>query len=292
MLAAFRGRYRICECERGFTYSGSADEQCVGAALEPASEQLVQLGIAAGRELAGKRFVMLGRHEAREDPQATLCNRKVVEAAAESNAAHLDYADPSSLCPVIDRELFEHDDAVRNRMQLQIILGGREIVEEHDGAIAVGEEMLQGQHLAPVTKRVLGKQTQLGKAVEHDARRVDPLDLLEDQTGRFAQLHLGGMEDRELPVRIERGLGGDQLKDVHALQGPAVPLCDDRQLPLGLGQGDIEHAFTITHAAEKELQRNRGFARARPPLVQIHPIGVEAAAQNVIQAVAASRNSR
>ena len=151
--------------------------------------------------------------------------------------------------------------------------------------------MFQGQHLAPVTKRVLGKQAQFGQAVEHDAVGIDPLDFPEDQAGRLAQLHFGGMKHRELALRIERRLRRNQFEDVDAVQRPAVPLRHDVQLALGFGQRNIEHALSVPHPPQQELKRDGGLARAGLPLVEIHPVGVEAATQDVVQPGAAGRYS-
>ena len=170
---------------------------------------------------------MFGGDQAGKDPQASRFDREIMEAAAKPDAAHFDHAKPPPLRAVIDGELLEHHDAVRNRVQLQVVLGRREVVEQHDRAFAVGEEMLQGQDLAPVAQRVLGKQAQLGQAVEHHAGGIDALDLLEDEIGRFAQLHLGGMEHRELAVRIERRLRWHQFEDLDALERPAMPFRDE-----------------------------------------------------------------
>ena len=43
-------------------------------------------------------------------------------AAAELDSAHLDHAKPSPLGAIVDRHLFQQHDAMRDRMELQIVL--------------------------------------------------------------------------------------------------------------------------------------------------------------------------
>ena len=65
---------------------------------------------------------MFGRHQAGEYLQAASLDREIVKPAAKPDAAHLDHAEPAPLGAVIDRELFEHHHAVRDGMELQIVL--------------------------------------------------------------------------------------------------------------------------------------------------------------------------
>src|SRR3546814_6970159 len=79
---------------------------------------------------------------------------------------------------------------------------------------------------------------------------------------------------------------------IDSVEGPAVPLGDQLQFVLGFREGYIENALALADPFEQELQRNGGLARARATFVQVHAVGVEAAAENVIQPLAASGNAR
>src|SRR5262249_11879926 len=157
----------------------------------------------------------------------------------------------------------------------------------HHRAIAAGEEMLEGENLPPVAQRALRQETQFRQAVEDDAAWIDLLDALEDELGRLAQFHLRRMEDGQLPLGIDRRFRRYQLKDVDAVERPAMASRHQLQLTLGLGQGDIENALSQAHAFEQELQRDRGLAGTRAPLIKIKTVRVEATAENVVEAGAA-----
>src|SRR3954469_14965486 len=130
MLTTGCRRDRIGQRERRLADTGGAQKKRTGAALEPSSQELVELRIAARRQLTDERGVMFPRDQPGAYPHPSRFNGEIVEAAAKSNAAHLDDAQPPALCSIIDGELFEHHHAMRDRMELQIVLGGREVVEE------------------------------------------------------------------------------------------------------------------------------------------------------------------
>jgi hypothetical protein len=167
-------------------------------------------------------------------------------------------------------------------VELEIVHGGRQIVEKDDGAPAIGEEVLQGEDLPPITQRILGEEPHLRKTVEHDARRVGLLDLVEDQLRRLAELHLGRVEQRLLALGIEACLRRDQLEERDIVEGPAVPRSDESQLPLTFRKGDVEAFLAAPRAFQKIVQRQRRLSRAGLALDQVDPIGVEAAAENVV----------
>ena len=83
VLAAPRGRDGVGQRHRRLADARRADQQGVGAALQAAAQQLVELGVAARRVVAGERGVMLGRHQARKDLQPAALDREIVKAAAE-----------------------------------------------------------------------------------------------------------------------------------------------------------------------------------------------------------------
>ena len=167
-------------------------------------------------------------------------------------------------------------------MEMKIVLLRAEIVQQDDGAVAASEKMLQRQDLAPVPKRALREQAQLGQTIKHDARRIDPLDLIEDEFCRLAQFQFGGMENGEFAIRVERRLGGHELENVDPLERPAVTLRDKPQFSRGLGQGDVENPLAMENALKQKLQRDRGLAGARMTLVEIEPVAIKPAAEDVV----------
>ena len=124
------------------------DEEGVGAAFEPAPQQLVDVGVAAGRQVAGEDLVMLGGDEPGMYRQTPPFDGEVVEAAAELDAAHLDDAKATALGAIIHGELLQQHDAVRDRMELEIVLVSRQIVEQNDRAVSAGERNASNPALA------------------------------------------------------------------------------------------------------------------------------------------------
>ncbi len=177
-------------------------------------------------------------------------------------------------------------------VKLQIVLLRSQIVEHDHGAAALGEEVLQGQHLPAVAQGALRQEPELGEAVDHHAAGVGSRDLLEDQPGGFVEFDLRGMEEGQFLPRIQGGLGGHQLEDVEAVEGPAVPPRDQSQLAGRLRQGDVEHALAVAHAFEEELQGDGGLPGARTALVEIEAVGIQSAAQDVVEAGAAGGDAR
>ena len=150
-------------------------------------------------------------------------------AAAEGHAAQLLDPQAAPLRAVLGRELLEVDDAVGEALQLQVGRVGGAVVEEDDRAAAAGEELLQGQDLAPVAQRVAGQQPHLGEGVEDDPRRLDLLHDVEDALRGLVQLDLGGVE--EGVVALQPLLAGRQLVEADAVEGPAVGAGDRRSAP-------------------------------------------------------------
>jgi hypothetical protein len=126
-----------------------------------------------------------------------------VEPSPEPNTAELDHPEAPALGAVVGVQLLEEDDAVRDALHLEVVVLARHVVEEEDRAVPPAEELLESEDLSPVAQRVPREQPQLRERVEHDPRRPDPLDLLEDRPGRLAELHFGGMEEGVLVVGPE-----------------------------------------------------------------------------------------
>jgi hypothetical protein len=62
-----------------------------------------------------------------------------------------------------------------------------------------------------------------------------------------------------------------------------VPLGHKAKLSLALRQSDVKSGLTLSRPVEKILQRNGCFAGARFALQEIEPLGIEAAAKDVVE---------
>jgi hypothetical protein len=171
-----------------------------------------------------------------ENLEAAPANHEVVVSADELDSTHFNDAQSTALRAVLDCQLFQQHYAVRDRMQLQIVASRSEVIQQNDRAAPTSEKVLERQHLPPVTKRALREQPQLRKAVEHYPRRVQLFDSVENQLSRFAQLHFGRMQHRELTLRVQRGFRRYEFENVDAVERPAVPLGDQPQFLHGFRQ--------------------------------------------------------
>jgi hypothetical protein len=104
---------------------------------------------------------MLGRHQAREDYNATGTDGEVVVAATESLRAILDHAQAPALGAVVRGRLLQQDDAVRDTVHRLVERVGREVVEHEHGDAVAREIVLERQDLAPVAQRTLRQQPDL-----------------------------------------------------------------------------------------------------------------------------------
>src|SRR5512138_708965 len=100
---------------------------------------------------------MSGGDEPWKDFQTASADHEVVIAAAEVDAAHLHDTHAAALSAVFDRQLLEQHHPMRNRMQLEIVAGSGEIVQQDHGALPARKEVLECEHLAPITKGTLRK---------------------------------------------------------------------------------------------------------------------------------------
>ncbi|MNT72991.1 hypothetical protein D3C72_2116440 [compost metagenome] len=100
--------------------------------------------------------------------------------------------------------------------------GGQVIQQQHRGVIA-HEVVFDRQNLPAITQRTLGQQADFGKAVEDDARRLDPFDHFEDLTCGFTQFQVGGVQQGLLLLGVEQAFRRRQLENVHVfVQLPAM----------------------------------------------------------------------
>ena len=120
--------------------------------------------------------------------------------------------------PVFRIQLLEAQHAVGDALHLQVVVRARHVVEQQHRAVAADEELLEREDLAAIAKRVAGEQAQLGERIEHDALRLQAVDVREDGLGRLGELHLGRVEHRVLVVRAQARLGGDELANVDAVE--------------------------------------------------------------------------
>src|SRR5271166_6687710 len=96
-------------------------------------------------------------------------------------------------------------------LKLQVANLGREVVEEHYGAVAACEELLEGKHLPAIAQCVLRQQPHLRERVDDHPRRLDAVDLRENELRCHAELQVGRLEHRVLVVRLEVNLRWHQL---------------------------------------------------------------------------------
>ena len=99
------------------------------------------------------------------------------------------------------------------------------------------------------------------------------------------------MEQGDFVVGAVAGFRRHELENGHAVKGPAVARRHQPKLGLAFGERDVEDLFATLDAFEEELKRERGLAGSRGAFDEIKPVGVKAAAQNVIQARHAGRDS-
>ena len=141
------------------------------------------------------------------------------------------------------------DDAVK----LQIMAVRRHVVEHQHCRLTPREKVLQRKNLPPIAQRVLRQQAHLGKRVEHNARRIDALDLIAQQPHCLAELDFRGAE-HGLPIAVAvLAIGRHEFAHLDAFQRPAVGGGDGTQFVAGLGHADVQHSFTLVTASQNEV---------------------------------------
>ena len=61
-----------------------------------------------------------------------------------------------TLGPIIEGQLLQQDDAVRDRVKLKILCMRRQVIKQKDGALSPRKKVLESQDLAPVSQGILG----------------------------------------------------------------------------------------------------------------------------------------
>ena len=64
---------------------------------------------------------MFGRNQTRKDIDAAGLDVEVVVAPSEADPAHLRQAQATTLRPILEGQLFENNDAMRNTVKLEIV---------------------------------------------------------------------------------------------------------------------------------------------------------------------------
>src|SRR5713101_1868735 len=109
---------------------------------------------------------MFGRHETGKYFDPAFLDQIVVIAAAKLDTPILDDAEAATLRSILEIQLFEQQDAVRDALHLQIAIDRGQIIEEDHGALPGREELLEGDDLPTIPERTAGQQAQFGERVE------------------------------------------------------------------------------------------------------------------------------
>ncbi len=133
-----------------------------------------------------------------------------------------DHAEAPTLGTVLWMDLFQQHHAVGDAAHLQVVVGGRHVIEQQDGALPFGQELLQREDLAPTAEGTAGQQAQFRQGVEHHPCGLQVLHVVEDAPRRRGELDLGRVEHRVLLVRFELEFRWAQFADGDAVQAPAV----------------------------------------------------------------------
>src|SRR5215471_9949030 len=139
-LAPDGRRHRVLAGDDGLAGPRRPEEERRRSAVEPSAQQRVELGDPARQRLEHKVAAVVGDREPGEHHQAAGGDREVVEASANRHRPHLEHAKAASLGAVERSELLEAQDAVSDALELQVRRS--RVVQEEDGALSPGEEVL------------------------------------------------------------------------------------------------------------------------------------------------------
>jgi hypothetical protein len=104
--------------ERRFASARRTDNQRRGSANETAAEQRVELATRSLRFLLRVRPVIGGNETRKKNAQAAGFDIKIVITAAKPRAAQLGNSKAAALGTVFDRQMFELQNTVNDRMDL------------------------------------------------------------------------------------------------------------------------------------------------------------------------------
>src|SRR6478735_7258648 len=100
---------------------------------------------------------MLRSHKPRIDFQSASLNGVIVEPFAELCASQLPHFQPAPLDSIFPFQAFQHDYAVRNALQLQVMSFTSAIIQKQDSVVASGKVSLQTHDLTAITQRIAGQ---------------------------------------------------------------------------------------------------------------------------------------
>ena len=291
VVAASRCRRRVLNRNGGLAAARRSDEQGAGATVDTAAEEGVEGGHAAGNGHAFEVDAVLRSRQARKYFQAAGADREVMKAAAKVAAPEFDDLQLPLRLAVGWRPVVQRNHTVRDALQLKIRTLRRPIVEQEHSAFAADEELLESKNLPPIAQRALRQQAQLRKRVEDHPVRANALDGFEDAARRPGELHFARVVHRDVRLAVEILLAGDQLQDLDLVERPAVRTSARREFLLGLGQGDVEAAFTCPEAFEKVLESERRLACTGVAIEQVQATANEAASQHIVQTLDPQRRA-
>ena len=81
----------------------------------------------------------------------------VVKALSERRAPQLPYFQSASFDPVLALHTLQHDHAMSDALQLQIVAFGGPIIQQEHGAIAARKVSLQAENLSAIAQGIAGK---------------------------------------------------------------------------------------------------------------------------------------
>src|SRR4051812_16875329 len=145
MLAA-RARARAQQRgDSGFAAAGGADDERARATFDSAAEQCVEPLDATRQLFAAGRLAMLGGDQPRVNLQATRSDRIVVVAAAKIAAAELGHAQAPALDAEVGDRMLEEQRTMGDALDLEVVLGRRQVVEHQHRTAPSGEKLLESQ---------------------------------------------------------------------------------------------------------------------------------------------------
>ena len=285
-LSARDGGDRELQGDGALAGARRANDEGARPLLHAAAEQGVEFGDIGGHDVPCERRAVLGRHQAGKDDDAAAPDGEIVVAAPIGLPAVLGDAHPAPLGTIIRRQLLQMDDAMHDAVDGLVELLRRHVVKQQNGRALPCEVVLEDQNLPPVAERALREQADFRKAVEHDPRRLHPLEGLEDELGGFAKFEIGGIQEALMLIGIEQAFRWHKLEDVDGVaDGPAMGAGAHPQLLLGLREGDVEAAFALPLPLQKEFERNRRFAGAWIAFEQKDMTDRQAAAEDGVEAL-------
>ncbi len=174
-------------------------------------------------------------------------------AATEGVAAVLAHAQPPPIGAVFRIHLLEQDHAVDYALHVRVLAHRGEIVQQHHGAAALVEVLLQRHDLSAVAERAARQQSELGQRIDDHDRGAEAFHVGQDLLRRRRELDLGQMKHRRGFARVERLFGRHDLADRHAIERPAMGRGGRTEFLGGFRKGDVQHRLTPVGAGAHAL---------------------------------------